>query len=161
MTKKELFKLVLDKETFSHLAYLLMSLDLIKIPDKEDPNLSRLVLTAKGKEILKSKTLSIDPAFIRKYRSLFPVGKKGDASLTAQNLAWLLSNYDFTEDQIIKATNSYLGTVDNMRYCQQADLFIYKTLPGGAIRNTILTFLEELDVDVNTEEEEGYGCEIV
>jgi hypothetical protein len=161
MTKKEILRLILDPEVFSHLSYLLISLDLVTIPNKEEPSITRLVLTKKGKEILKSKTLSIDAAYVRKYRSLFPVGKKGDANLTAQNLGWLFANHDVTSEQILKATELYLGTVDDMKYCQQADLFIYKTLPGGAVRNTILTFLDDLETGETNTDEEGYGCQIV
>lgn len=161
MTKRELLQLISSPEVFEKVSELLTSMGLMTVPEK-GKNLSQMALTLKGRETLKSKSLMISPEFVRKFRTKFPVGKKGDANLAASNLSWLFTNYEITEEQVLAATDLYLSTIEDIKFCQQADLFIYKTLPGGAIRNTILTFLEDLETgEDNKVDEEGFGCELV
>lgn len=161
MTKRELLQLISSPEVFEKVTELLTSNGWITLPEK-GKNLSQMALTYKGREILKSKSLAISPEFVKKYRTKFPVGKKGDANLTVSNLAWLFNNYELTEDQVLRATDLYLNTIGDVHFCQQADLFIYKALPGGAIRNTILTFLEDLESGAEEmEDDEGFGCKLV
>ena len=158
MKKTELLKLVLNPDVFHHVSYLLVSLGLVQTPSDKNPAMSRLVLTEAGERIISTKPAGVSQLFIDSYRSLFTAYKKGEVKLVAENLSWLINTHECTEDQIIAATNAYLRTVDDKKYCQQADFFIYKNLTNGAVRSTILTFLNGEDLE---KEEEGYGWEVV
>ena len=159
MKKTELLRLISNKDVFYHVSYLLVSLGLVENPTDQDPSISRLILTKDGETLLGAKPSPVEESLILNYRALFPPYKKGDAKLVAENLAWLVNTYGCTEEQIISATNAYLRTVEDKKYCQQADFFIYKNMTNGAVRNTILTFLsdkEEIETD-----EEGYGWQVI
>lgn len=158
MTKKELLKLALNKDVFYHVSYLLVSLGIVEAPSDKDPSINRLILTEKGRELVDSKITTLDEEFVKTYRALFPAYKKGDVALVVENLSWLINTHGCTEDEVLAAANAYLRTVEDPKYCQQADFVIYKTLPSGTVRNTILNFLGE---DAPKEDGEGYGWEVV
>jgi hypothetical protein len=166
MNKKEFLRLLQHKEVYPQVLELLVELGLIKIRNLNQQDGStkmslRMTLTQLGREYAQAGNVDLDPIFVREYRNLFPSGKKGDGKLVLDNLGWLFTHYDYTKDQIIKATENYIKTVDNKTYCQQADFFIYKNLEGGIIRNTILTFLEELEDEESSDSVDGYGWEVI
>ena len=150
--------MILDDDVFYQMSMLLVSLGLIEYPKDGEPSLSRFTLTDKGKQIIEETTHQLRPEFIIKYRSLFPPHKKGDMSLVKDNLLWLLKNHNLTEEQVLGATNAYLRTVEDPRFCQQADFFIYKNQTNGVARTTILNFVNEENIE---NEENGYGWDVV
>lgn len=160
MNKKDLLRLITDPSVFPHICSLLVSLDVITHFREEEEALTRLILTPKGEKLIEKTRALPNLVFIGRYRALFPSKKKGDAKLVAENLAWLINTYGVSEAQILDATERYILTLDDPKYCQPADYFIYKTLPNRAVRNTIIEFLNKN----KEEEEEGhafYGQEVV
>jgi len=104
--------------------------------------------------ILKNSKESFDD-FVNEYRGLFKglkPGSQGNLQSIKEKLTkWLKSNPDKTKEDIIRATKLYIHSVDNLKYLQQADYFIYKKDANG-IRSRLSDFIDEQEQPT-----EGWG----
>ena len=87
--------------------------------------------------------------FIKQYRLLFKGLKLGSMGsqqgCTEKMKRWLDSNPDYTKEQVINATRNYINSLENYRFLQQADYFIYKKDPFGE-SSKLSAFIDEEDV---------------
>jgi hypothetical protein len=88
------------------------------------------------------------------YRELFKKTRKrgstGSRASVIEKLSRFVISYpEYTKEQILKATESYIRTcAPSYKYLMQADYFISKKDDEGTVRSRLLTFLEE-DIDEN------------
>lgn len=136
----------------------------VKIIDKDDEY--NIILREKGKQLVKSfiyqepvksdiveKTWSYlesikDPfdKFIKEYRDIWKglkIGSQGNSkSCSEKMLRWIKENPKYSQDDILKAAKSYINTVDDLRFLQRADYFIYKRDKFGE-SSRLSDFIEE------------------
>ncbi len=68
--------------------------------------------------------------FVKEYRSLWDglkpgaMGSKPDCTVKMRK--WMINNPEYTQQTILKAARSYINSVENVQFLQQADYFIYK-----------------------------------
>lgn len=161
MTKKDILKLTLHPDVFPHVASIFVSLGILSNYRGEGCDMDKLLLTAKGRELLKKEGLKkADLEFVASYRDLFPPYRKGNVNTVIHNMNWLFANYSFKPEEVIEATKEYLASIDQ-KFCQHADHFIYKQMPNGAIRTTLVDFIEASKTAENEPKEDGYGNELV
>lgn len=109
------------------------------------------VKTKKVKQIHKkserfvSKTVEEN---IDAYRELFrglKVGSMGSLASCKEKLTrWMKENPDVTIERILKATQIYIGSVDNMKYLKRADYFIYKVEEDKTEVSTLSSIIDEV-----------------
>lgn len=108
------------------------------------------------KEIKKSERLLLSEvnSFINDFRNKWKGLKPGSmGSLSACRLKmirWMKENPEYTSEQILKAVDIYLKSLNNYNYLQQADYFIYKKDAHGE-SSRLSAFIDEID-NVNTED---------
>ena len=102
------------------------------------------------------KVLSKDKEFKEladKLKELFPKGKKAgttymwrdSTAVIARKLKTLVVKYDyqFTEEQAIKATKAYVESFNgDYTYMQLLKYFILKSLPDGEIKSDFMSYIE-------------------
>lgn len=109
---------------------------------------------SRRKVICSAQTQTKVDSFINDYRGLFKglkPGSMGDSQACRNKMiAWMTNNPQYTPEDIIKATKSYLKSVNNVKYLKEADNFIYK-LEGGFNKSVLLSFVEDNSVDHDDE----------
>lgn len=122
-----------------------------------------LVISSTTKDLITSisidsdvKVLSKDKEFREladKLKELFPKGKKAgttymwrdSTAVIARKLKTLVVKYEyeFTEEQAIKATKAYVESFNgDYTYMQLLKYFILKTLPDGEIKSDFMSYIE-------------------
>ena len=122
-----------------------------------------LVISSTTKDLITSisidsdvKVLSKDKEFrelAEKLKELFPKGKKAgttymwrdSTAVIARKLKTLVVKYDyqFTEEQAIKATKAYVESFNgDYTYMQLLKYFILKSLPDGEIKSDFMSYIE-------------------
>lgn len=122
-----------------------------------------LVISSTTKDLITSitidsdvKVLSKDKEFKEladKLKELFPKGKKAgttymwrdSTAVIARKLKTLVVKYEyeFTEEQAIKATKAYVESFNgDYTYMQLLKYFILKTLPDGEIKSDFMSYIE-------------------
>lgn len=122
-----------------------------------------LVISSATKDLITSisidsdvKVLSKDKEFREladKLKELFPKGKKAgttymwrdSTAVIARKLKTLVVKYDyqFTEEQAIKATKAYVESFNgDYTYMQLLKYFILKSLPDGEIKSDFMSYIE-------------------
>lgn len=122
-----------------------------------------LVISSTTKDLITSitidsdvKVLSKDKEFKEladKLKELFPKGKKvgttymwrDSTAVIARKLKTLVVKYDyqFTEEQAIKATKAYVESFNgDYTYMQLLKYFILKSLPDGEIKSDFMSYIE-------------------
>lgn len=122
-----------------------------------------LVISSTTKDLITSitidsdvKVLSKDKEFKEladKLKELFPKGKKAgttymwrdSTAVIARKLKTLVVKYDyqFTEEQAIKATKAYVESFNgDYTYMQLLKYFILKSLPDGEIKSDFMSYIE-------------------
>ena len=123
----------------------------------------KLVISSATKDLITSisidsdvKVLSKDKEFKEladKLKELFPKGKKAgttymwrdSTAVIARKLKTLVVKYDyqFTEEQAIKATKAYVESFNgDYTYMQLLKYFILKSLPDGEIKSDFMSYIE-------------------
>lgn len=124
---------------------------------------NELVISSTTKDLITSiaidsdvKVLSKDKEFREladKLKELFPKGKKAgttymwrdSTAVIARKLKTLVVKYDyqFTEEQAIKATKAYVESFNgDYTYMQLLKYFILKSLPDGEIKSDFMSYIE-------------------
>lgn len=122
-----------------------------------------LVISSTTKDLITSitidsdvKVLSKDKEFKEladKLKELFPKGKKAgttymwrdSTAVIARKLKTLVVKYDyqFTEEQAIKATKAYVESFNgDYTYMQLLKYFILKSLPDGEIKSDFMSYID-------------------
>ena len=122
-----------------------------------------LIISSTTKDLITSitidsdvKVLSKDKEFREladKLKELFPRGKKAgttymwrdSTAVIARKLKTLVVKYDyqFTEEQAIKATKAYVESFNgDYTYMQLLKYFILKSLPDGEIKSDFMSYIE-------------------
>lgn len=122
-----------------------------------------LIISSTTKDLITSitidsdvKVLSKDKEFREladKLKELFPKGKKAgttymwrdSTAVIARKLKTLVVKYDyqFTEEQAIKATKAYVESFNgDYTYMQLLKYFILKSLPDGEIKSDFMSYIE-------------------
>jgi hypothetical protein len=105
-----------------------------------------LKVTVKGADKIRFTRL-ISDEFVTEFRNLFPPGRKASFEEVMSKLSDLFSENDYTEEMVISATTMYLGSLNNLMYCEKAGNFISKR-EGGTIRSTLKEYIELLSDEV-------------
>lgn len=122
-----------------------------------------LVISSTTKDLITSITIDSDVKVISKdkefkeladkLKELFPKGKKAgttymwrdSTAVIARKLKTLVVKYDyqFTEEQAIKATKAYVESFNgDYTYMQLLKYFILKSLPDGEIKSDFMSYIE-------------------
>lgn len=102
------------------------------------------------KEIKKSDRLLLSEvnSFIKEFREKWKGLKPGSmGSLSAckiKMIRWMKENPEYTPDQIMKAADIYIKSLNNNTYLQRADYFIYKK-EGLDEHSRLSSFIDELN----------------
>lgn len=135
-------------------------------------NESEIILREKGKLLLEfllieslnsvnnqkkikksSRAINIElEDFVKKYRQLWKglkVGSMGDENSCKEKLfRWMSENPKYSKEDIYKAAQIYLKTIDSYKYLQRADYFIYKK-EGQEEMSRLSAYIEEIDSNLN------------
>lgn len=122
-----------------------------------------LIISSTTKDLITSVTIDSDVTVIskdkefkelaEKLKEIFPKGKKAgttymwrdSTAVIARKLKTLVVKYDyqFTEEQAIKATKAYVESFNgDYTYMQLLKYFILKTIPDGEIRSDFMSYIE-------------------
>jgi hypothetical protein len=122
-----------------------------------------LVISSTTKDLITSITIDSDVKILSKdkefkeladkLKELFPKGKKAgttymwrdSTAVIARKLKTLVVKYDyqFTEEQAIKATKAYVESFNgDYTYMQLLKYFILKSLPDGEIKSDFMSYIE-------------------
>lgn len=122
-----------------------------------------LIISSTTKDLITSVTIDSDVTVIskdkefkelaEKLKEIFPKGKKAgttymwrdSTAVIARKLKTLVVKYDyqFTEEQAIKATKAYVESFNgDYTYMQLLKYFILKTMPDGEIRSDFMSYIE-------------------
>ena len=106
------------------------------------------------KEIRKSERLvsnelnSFIEEFRDKWKGLKP-GSMGSLSTCKEKMRrWMQENPTYSPQQILKAADIYINSLNSLTYLQQADYFIYKK-DGKEESSRLSAFIDEIDTKVN------------
>lgn len=86
--------------------------------------------------------------FTLEFRSLWKglkVGSQGSPKACHDKLQrWMTENPDYSKSDILKAAKMYIKSVDNYKYLQSAEYFIYKK-DGKEESSRLSSFIDEID----------------
>lgn len=110
-----------------------------------------------NKKIVKKSQRAINEGlieFIKEYRSLWKGLKPG--SMGSENgcrdklIRWMNENPTYSQKDIIRAVKLYLNSLEDYKYLQQADYFIYKKDAFGE-SSRLSSFIDEIGNDLPEE----------
>ena len=95
-------------------------------------SIEKLSSTKNNKQTVKSDRLinveldSFINDFRNKFKGLKPGSMGSEASCKMKMYRWMKENPSYTPEQILKAADIYIKSLNNYQYLQRADYFIYK-----------------------------------
>ena len=128
---------------------------------KYDPELQIVSIRALGKEVFIEEESNIKD-WIQEYRDQFKglkPGAMGDSIGCLMKMKKFTELYpQFNKDTIIKAAELYISTVDDLRFLQQADYFIFKSDSEKMKKSRLASFCEEVEggADANVQSNVKY-----
>lgn len=84
--------------------------------------------------------------FRSKFKGLKPGSMGSEASCKLKMYRWMKENPSYTPEQILKAAEIYIKSLNNYQYLQQADYFIYKK-EGREEQSKLSAFIDEIETD--------------
>lgn len=112
---------------------------------------SDITPTIKKDKIKKTERAILNEIDIDKYRSLWKGLKPGSmgSKQACKNklIKWMKENPEYSFNDIINAAKTYINSVDNLRYLQNADYFIYKQDKSGINSSRLSSFIDEEFLD--------------
>lgn len=104
----------------------------------------------KSDRLLENEVNTFIEEFRNKWKGLKP-GSMGSLSACKDKMKrWMFENPNYSKDQILKAAEIYIHSLNNYNYLQQADYFIYKKDAHGE-SSRLSAFIDEID-NVHTED---------
>jgi len=115
-------------------------------------SIEKLSSTKNNKQIVKSDRLinveldSFINDFRNKFKGLKPGSMGSEASCKMKMYRWMKENPSYTPEQILKAADIYIKSLNNYQYLQRADYFIYKK-DGKEESSGLAAYIDEIEVD--------------
>ena len=115
-------------------------------------SIEKLSSTKNNKQTVKSDRLinveldSFINDFRNKFKGLKPGSMGSEASCKMKMYRWMKENPSYTPEQILKAADIYIKSLNNYQYLQAAHYFIYKK-DGKEEDSRLSAFIEEKEVD--------------
>lgn len=117
-------------------------------------SIEKLSSTKNNKQTVKSDRLinveldSFINDFRNKFKGLKPGSMGSEASCKMKMYRWMKENPSYTPEQILKAADIYIKSLNNYQYLQRADYFIYKK-DGKEESSGLAAYIDEIEVDDN------------
>ena len=100
------------------------------------------------KKSIRVLNIKITDNFVDEYRNKWKGLKPGSmgsfSSCKDKLIRWLSNNPNYESEQILKAADIYLNSIQNYQYLQQADFFIYKK-EGKDEHSRLSAFIDEIE----------------
>lgn len=115
-------------------------------------SIEKLSSTKNNKKTVKSDRLinveldSFINDFRNKFKGLKPGSMGSEASCKMKMYRWMKENPSYTPEQILKAAEIYIKSLNNYQYLQRADYFIYKK-DGKDESSGLAAYIDEIEVD--------------
>ena len=115
-------------------------------------SIEKLSSTKNNKQTVKSDRLinveldSFINDFRNKFKGLKPGSMGSEASCKMKMYRWMKENPSYTPEQILKAADIYIKSLNNYQYLQRADYFIYKK-DGKEERSGLAAYIDEIEID--------------
>lgn len=115
-------------------------------------SIEKLSSTKNNKQTVKSDRLinveldSFINDFRNKFKGLKPGSMGSEASCKMKMYRWMKENPSYTPEQILKAADIYIKSLNNYQYLQRADYFIYKK-DGKEESSGLAAYIDEIEVD--------------
>ena len=115
-------------------------------------SIEKLSSTKDNKQTVKSDRLinveldSFINDFRNKFKGLKPGSMGSEASCKMKMYRWMKENPSYTPEQILKAADIYIKSLNNYQYLQRADYFIYKK-DGKEESSGLAAYIDEIEVD--------------
>ena len=115
-------------------------------------SIEKLSSTKNNKQTVKSDRLinveldSFINDFRQKWKGLKPGSMGSEASCKMKMYRWMKENPSYTPEQILKAADIYIKSLNNYQYLQRADYFIYKK-DGKEESSGLAAYIDEIEVD--------------
>ena len=115
-------------------------------------SIEKLSSTKNNKQTVKSDRLinveldSFINNFRNKFKGLKPGSMGSEASCKMKMYRWMKENPSYTPEQILKAADIYIKSLNNYQYLQRADYFIYKK-DGKEESSGLAAYIDEIEVD--------------
>ena len=115
-------------------------------------SIEKLSSTKNNKQTVKSDRLinveldSFINDFRNKFKGLKPGSMGSEASCKMKMYRWMKENPSYTPEQILKAADIYIKSLNNYQYLQRADYFIYKK-DGKQESSGLAAYIDEIEVD--------------
>jgi hypothetical protein len=84
--------------------------------------------------------------FRNKFKGLKPGSMGSEASCKMKMYRWMKENPSYTPEQILKAADIYIKSLNNYQYLQRADYFIYKK-DGKDESSGLAAYIDEIEVE--------------
>lgn len=101
----------------------------------------------KSKRIVTSEVLEFVDTFRNKWKGLKPGSMGSFESCKEKLMRWMLNNPTYSKEQILKAADIYINSLNNLQYLQQADYFIYKK-EGKDEQSRLSAFIDETETQI-------------
>lgn len=112
---------------------------------------SDIIPNTEKKKIKKTERAILNEIDIDKYRSLWKGLKPGSMgskqACEKKLIRWMKENPEYSFADVINAAKSYINSVNNLRYLQNADYFIYKQDKTGIDSSRLSSFIDEDAID--------------
>ena len=115
-------------------------------------SIEKLSSTKNNKQTVKSDRLinveldNFINDFRNKFKGLKPGSMGSEASCKMKMYRWMKENPSYTPEQILKAADIYIKSLNNYQYLQRADYFIYKK-DGKEESSGLAAYIDEIEVD--------------
>lgn len=115
-------------------------------------SIEKLSSTKNNKQTVKSDRLinveldSFINDFRNKFKGLKPGSMGSEASCKMKMYRWMKENPSYTPEQILKAADIYIKSLNNYQYLQRADYFIYKK-DGKEESSGLAAYIDEIEID--------------
>lgn len=115
-------------------------------------SIEKLSSTKNNKQTVKSDRLinveldSFINDFRNKFKGLKPGSMGSESSCKMKMYRWMKENPSYTPEQILKAADIYIKSLNNYQYLQRADYFIYKK-DGKDESSGLAAYIDEIEVD--------------
>ena len=115
-------------------------------------SIEKLSSTKNNKQTVKSDRLinveldSFINDFRNKFKGLKPGSMGSEASCKMKMYRWMKENPSYISEQILKAADIYIKSLNNYQYLQRADYFIYKK-DGKEESSGLAAYIDEIEVD--------------
>lgn len=98
----------------------------------------------KSERLLLSEVNSFIDDFRNKWKGLKPGSMGSLSACRLKMLRWMKENPDYNPEQILKAADIYIESLNNYNYLQQADYFIYKKEGNKEEHSRLSAFIDEI-----------------